>query len=202
MHRSASLLFAAICALLCALVSCAHTARANSERLEFADLGGSVHAPLDFEASEARASVFIFITTDCPIANAYAPEIRRITEKYRGEGLRFFLVHVDPDLVIEDARAHMRDYSLDCAPILIDREHRLVRALGVRFTPEAAVLRDGGEIFYRGRIDDLFAELGKKRRGAHVHDLRDALSASERGESRPRAFTQAIGCNVPSLNED
>ena len=36
--------------------------------------------------SAGAANVLLFVTTDCPISNAYAPEIQRICEGVRGEG--------------------------------------------------------------------------------------------------------------------
>ncbi len=164
---------------------------------EFVDLNGTPHRPLEFRG--ARAHVLIFITDDCPVANGYAPEIRSLVAEYSSRGIEFFLVHVDPDLTREKANQHARDYTLPGA-VIIDSRHDLVRHTGVRFTPEAAVLNPAGDLVYRGRIDNLYAELGKKRRVVSRRDLRDVLSALLAGKPIETARTEAVGCFIPELN--
>jgi len=119
----------------------------------FETIDGRACDPL--ATAPGRASVLFFVTSDCPIANAYAPEIRSIAADYAASSaLEFFLVHVDPEITPAAARAHAAEYDLDL-DILLDRDHRLARALGITITPEAAV-RTEGELAYRGRIDDRF----------------------------------------------
>ena len=161
---------------------------------ELLDIQGAVQRPMD--ASGATANVLIFTTVDCPIANGYAPEITDIAERYGPAGFRFFMVHVDPDVDPERARAHAREYGLGL-PILLDPEHTLVAATGATVTPEVAVVGPRGALLYRGRIDNLYADLGTKRRAATRHDLRDALEALAARESVSQARTEAIGCFIP-----
>jgi len=162
----------------------------------FVDLDGAGHDPLRVEG--APAHVLVFLLSDCPIANAYAPEIRAIRRAFEPAGVRFFLVHVDPALDVEAARAHAREYG-HAGPVLIDRGHELVRATGVTVTPEAAVLGPGGELLYRGRIDDLYADVGRKRHRATNHDLRAALAAIVAGQPPPVARTTAVGCFIADV---
>ena len=154
--------------------------------------GAPVPPPRDGHVARA----VIFITTDCPIANAYAPEIGRIVEEY-GDQISFLLVHVDPEITDEAARQHQADYSLP-SPIVLDPGHDLAGSAGITVTPEVAVYRQSdGELAYRGRIDDLFPELGSKRFAASEMDLRNALDAIVANEPVPVARTQAIGCQLP-----
>jgi hypothetical protein len=53
-----------------------------------------------------------------------------------------------------------------------------------------------GELLYRGRIDDGYAALGKKRAVVTEHDLRDALDAIAAGKPVKKAKTKAIGCLI------
>lgn len=146
--------------------------------------------------SDHVARAVIFITTDCPIANAYAPEIARIVKEY-GSKVSFLLVHVDPDITDGVALEHQKDYSLP-SPIVLDPEHELAAGAGITITPEVAVYRQSdGDIAYRGRIDDLFPKLGAKRAQASQRDLRNALDALIAGKPVPVARTRAIGCQLP-----
>ena len=162
---------------------------------EFEDLEGNRVTPLAFDNDQV-ASVLVFITTDCPIANAFQPELKRLHEAYAPRGVRFWMVHVDPDLEPQSAREHADEYGIR-SPFVLDPDHVLVEKAEATITPEAAVFLSDGSIAYRGRISDLFADLGERRREARNHDLRDALDAVVSGRPLTVARTEAIGCFIP-----
>ena len=146
-------------------------------------------------AAGRKAVVLLFIARDCPISNAYAPEIKRIVAHYTPDKVAFTLVYPDPDTSLAAARRHAKDYGYLC-PLLLDPAHRLVRRAGAIVTPEAAVFAPGGRLLYRGRIDDLYFGLGQRRDAATRHDLRDALDAVVGGKPVPVRRTPAIGCFI------
>ena len=148
---------------------------------------------------EATANVLLFAMVDCPISNGYAPTVNALAKEFQPQGFRFYLVHVDPETSVREAAAHAGAYGYTL-PVLLDPEHRLVGAVGATVTPEVAVLGPGGEVLYRGRIDDWYAELGKKRRAPTTHDLRRALEAVAAGRSVADPRTLAVGCFIPELD--
>ena len=164
--------------------------------LELPDVSGQLHRPL--EKSSARADVVIFVVHDCPIANAFAPEINRLNADFKPRGIRFFVVHVDPTLAAADARQHAKDFGYTC-PVLLDRQHTLVARLKAAVTPEAFVINPAGETLYRGRIDDRFADLGKRREEPTRRDLRLALENFLAGKAVTEPVTKAIGCFIPTV---
>ena len=182
---------------LLSLVSCQRAVVAPTNPNDFTDLSGISHKPM--YPVDAKAHVLIFTTTDCPIANSYAPEISRIASEYRVKGFRFFLVHVDPDVTAKVARRHALEYSLNL-PVILDTKHRLVSAAGASVTPEVAVVLPGSKIAYHGRIDNWYARLGKKRVIPTERDLRVALDAIIADVPIGHARTEAIGCYIPILN--
>jgi len=143
-----------------------------------------------------RPLVYLFVTTDCPLANGYAPEINRIVKEYTPRGIEFAMVYVDLDLSLEDARKHARDYGY-AAELIVDADRRIVDRCGVEVTPEAAVVLPDGTIAYRGRIDDRGVALGRIRAEPTRRDLREALDAvlANRPVAEPR--TPAVGCYIP-----
>lgn len=160
------------------------------------DLDGKPAHPLQDEG--ARAIVLVFVKTDCPISNRYAPEIRRLHEKYAARGVVFWLVYSDPDESAKEIRDHVRDYDYDMG-VLLDPRHALVERTGVRVTPEAAVFaprRSGAALRYRGRIDDRYVDFGRMRSAATVNDLDRALEAILEGRRVPRKRTEAVGCFI------
>ncbi len=152
--------------------------------------------PLD--TRDRIGNVVIFTTVDCPIANAYAPEINQIVSDYRERPLRLYLVHVDPDVTAERAQAHAKEYGFS-GPVLLDPKQELAKKLGVKVTPEALLVKAGGKVAYQGRIDDQWGDLQKKRPAPTKRDLRAAIEALLSGKPIPTAKTKAIGCDLPVL---
>ena len=165
--------------------------RADNSGPAITDLNGELRYPLD--PSGKTASVLIFYWHDCPICNTYAPEINRISERYTN--FNFYIVQVDPDLTVAAAQRHAKDYDLR-PPVLLDSRHALVNIAKSTTAPEAVVFNAHQKVLYRGRIDNLFANLANKRSEATEHDLRDALDAISVGKPAPRQ-PPPVGCLIP-----
>ena len=180
--------------LLVAVVVCADEPSANDLRLP--DLDGRQIEPL--RAKDAKAIVFIFIRTDCPLSNRYAPEVRRLHDRFAKSGVRFWLVYPDPDESGEIIRKHIKEYEYRLSA-LRDPQHKLVKITGAQVTPEAAVFLPGGRMVYRGRIDDRYVVLGKARPVPTTRDLEQVLEAILEGKQVTNKTTAAIGCFIPDL---
>jgi hypothetical protein len=139
-----------------------------------------------------RADVLLFITTDCPIANSFAPEIKRIAAEYGPRGVAFELVYTDLRQPAEAATRHAREYGYE-SPVRLDNGRVLSRQHGITVTPEAVVL-SRGERVYRGRIDDRYLAPGQYRLKPTTRELRDAIEAVLDGRPVPVAETKAAGC--------
>jgi hypothetical protein len=157
-------------------------------------------APVPSFEAAAQANVLIFLATDCPISNGYAPEIKAIVNDFKGRPVRFFAVHADPDLDPKAGRRHAHEYGLPI-PVLLDRRHELVKHAGVTMTPEVAVLTPEGAIAYRGRIDDTYPAIGKRRNAPSHRDLREALASILVGTEIAVPRTSAVGCYITELKE-
>lgn len=160
------------------------------------DLSGRRVEPL--RAGHAKAIVFLFTRSDCPISNRYAPEIRRLYEKFAPHGVTFWLVYPDPGESAEAIRRHLKEYEYPMGA-LRDPEHSLVKLTGAKVTPEAAVFMRAGKMVYRGRIDDLYVAFGKARRAPTTHDLEQVLEAIFAGKPVTSGTTPAVGCFISDL---
>lgn len=170
-----------------------------AELVRVVDTTGQAHEPLK-SAAARKATVVIFTLTDCPIANAFAPEINRLVADYSAKGVGVYLAHVDRDLTAADARKHALDYGFRC-PVLLDTRHALVKSLGATKTPQAFLMGPDGTTLYRGRINNLYADYGARRQIVTQHDLRDALDAVLAGKPVPQPVTEAIGCHIQTGSE-
>jgi len=170
--------------------------KATSNKLAALDLAGREVDP--FDTAETNATVFIFVATECPISNRYAPEMRRLQQKFAGAGIRFWLVYADPETSPAAIQEHLRAYSLRF-DVLRDPKHDLVRMSQVRVTPEAAVFLSGRRLVYHGRIDDRYVDSGKERLQVTHHELEQVIEAIVDGQPVPQATVRAVGCYISDI---
>ena len=166
---------------------------------------GAVSVTLDLEgkavdpfAPAARVRVFIFVRTDCPVSNRYAPELKRLSDEFAPRGAAFSLVYADPAQTSEGIRQHIEQYRFPGA-VIRDPGHSLVRRAKVTITPEAAVFSAEGKLLYHGRIDNRFVELGKAMASPTRRDLEDAIAAALDGRPQREASAPAVGCYLADV---
>jgi thiol-disulfide isomerase/thioredoxin len=159
------------------------------------DIDGRVLAL--FEPASA-ASLILFVATDCPISNSYAPEIQRVCREYGPRGVNCALVYEDVETpgtrVDDEVRKHLKCGAR--VPAAVDRSRAIAKQAKATVTPQAVVIDRTGEIRYRGRIDNFYAAFGKTRQQVTERDLRDALDAVLAGRAVPRPETEALGCYI------
>ncbi len=162
----------------------------NSVSGQAVDLSGKATKPL----KSANTVVLIFVKNDCPISNRYAPEIKRLTEKYQSHKIKFFLVYPGADQAPEVIKKHQTEFTFE-VEALRDPKLQFIKSLGVSVTPEAVVWQRG-RMMYRGRIDNRFVAFGKMRPAPTSHDLEMVLEAISKGKAVSKKVTKAIGCFI------
>jgi hypothetical protein len=183
-----------IAGVLAGLVLCGPTARAGQVRL--LDLENRPVDPLH-TAAETKATVMLFVTTDCPISNRYAPEVARLFKSFASKGVSFWLIYPSPADSPQAIRDHLVSFGYPMRA-LRDPAHALATLVRATVTPEAVVVV-GERVVYRGRIDDRYVELGVQRPAPTRRDLEDALTAVLAGKAVQPQTTQAVGCVIADL---
>jgi peroxiredoxin len=173
-------------------------AQKDEKPREFKDVKGRTQTPL--AQPDKKATVLFFLLPDCPVSNSYAPEIERVCIAYEAKKIAAFVVHADPDVTLEQAKKHAKDYGLSC-PVLLDPTHVLVKKAGVKMAPEVAVLGPDCKVLYRGRIDDWYVDYGKRRGEPTQRDLRNAMDAVLQGKAVATPTTKVIGCYLPEAKK-
>lgn len=141
--------------------------------------------------------VLVFVRTDCPISNRYAPEVQRLASRFESKGIRFFLVYCDADETPAMIRKHLHDYHYSIAA-LRDPALVLARRSAARVTPEAAVFSAAGQLVYHGRIDNRYVDFGRDRPEATEHDLENVLQSVSEGKTTGFVSKPAVGCYITS----
>lgn len=159
------------------------------------DLAGHSVNPF---VNRASVAVLLFVQTDCPISNRYAPTIARLYARFQPQGVAFYLIYPDRREDADAIRRHGREYGLP-GQALRDVQHALVKRVGATATPEAVVLGVRGNILYRGRIDDRYAAFDQVRPQPTRNDLANAIEAALAGRPPDPSATEAIGCFIADL---
>lgn len=144
-----------------------------------------------------KAAVLLFIRSDCPISNRYAPELEKLYKRYSPSGIEFLLVYPESGLTATAMKQHGREYGYSI-PAVLDPDHRYVARAKARVTPEAAVFVKG-RLVYLGRIDDSYVDIGKARAQPEHQDLDEELSAILAGRIPPFHQTTSVGCVIEAL---
>lgn len=162
-------------------------------QIALTDVRGAVHRIEQRQID--KALVLVFLNTECPIANGSIPTLNKLAAKWKRpqSGVQFFGVVSDRHVSRKAAVKHANEYRT-AFPVLFDASGELADRLKPTHTPEAFVLNDRGETVYRGRIDNAWAELGKRRPKTTRHDLADAVDALCNGRPVKTARTKPVGC--------
>ena len=182
-----------VCALLLAFIS---AAQAQSPGLSLGqaapdfvlkDVRGKTQALKDYRG---KIVVVGFLSTECPIVNAYHERLRALARDYsaRGVALLGFYPNSNEPLTAIKARAAEHKFAF---PVLKDEGSATADLYHAQSTPEMFVIDGTGRLRYHGRIDNS-PELSRVKR----HDLRAALDELLAGQSVSVAETRAFGCQI------
>ncbi|HXI04318.1 MAG TPA: thioredoxin family protein, partial [Candidatus Saccharimonadales bacterium] len=133
------------------------------------DAHGAKHSLADLEGQ--KGTVIIWVSTQCPVSNAYNGRMAALAAAYTPKGFNFVGINSnkaeDPAMIASHAKEHGLDF-----PILKDEGNVVADEYGASVTPEAYVLDPHGVLLYHGRIDD-----SQKESGITSKDLASALDA-------------------------
>jgi hypothetical protein len=184
---------AVLAALVIGLAGCDGDALSGVQDLE----GRSVN-PID--ESTAPITVTLFVDSDCPVSNRYAPQLQSLHRRYAPKGVNFWLVYPDPGISVQTIRTHMQDYGY-ALPALRDPEHALVRRANAQVTPEAGIFLGDGTLVYHGRIDNRYVDLTRRRPQATEHDVEAVLDALLAGQPLDASWNPAPGRSLKAMSQ-
>ena len=149
------------------------------------------------KASQGKITVLIFVRTDCPISNRYAPLLQQLNETYSSKA-KFWLVYPGKKTTAAEIAEHLKQYRYTI-PALRDPERALVKLASATITPEVALFDSRGQLLYHGRIDNLYADPSRSRPAATTHELQAALDAAISGKPTPLSTSTPVGCYISDL---
>jgi hypothetical protein len=160
------------------------------------DLSGTIHSPGQNERGLLRA--YVFLSTTCPIANSYTPELNRLADEFKGR-VEIFGVLSEPDVSRRAAQKHFAEFELRI-PVLFDSSNLLLKELKPSHVPQVFLLNTQGQIVYKGAIDNAYESIGRRRATVEHHYLKSAITSVLAGEPVAKPETSPVGCIVPPLD--
>jgi thiol-disulfide isomerase/thioredoxin len=141
-----------------------------------------------------KALIFVFLGTECPVAQQYIPRLNEIHKEYAPKGVRVFGIYSDPRVEIVDVARHAQAQDI-AFPVFKDVDQRLAEMLEASVTPEVVVVDHDFAKKYQGAIDDQY-ERGGRKKAASTEYLVDALEAVLADKDVQRSFVRASGCPI------
>jgi peroxiredoxin len=197
---SLALMLALCTAALCTVAAAGEPSqKVDLRELTMLDARGARQA---LGASRQQAgTVFVFLSSECPISREYVPELNRLVKAVESNKIAIYGVMSDASVTRTEAVKFADEFHLDF-PLLFDASQELAALFGPKHVPEAFLLDAGGAVRYHGRIDDMYADIDKKRTEPSRRDLFEAMTALASGRPIAVPQTEAVGCPFESLKSE
>ena len=132
---------------------------------------------------------------DCIICQSYSPKLNSPYSEYRND-IEFVGVFPNFTSKPEKIEAFKEKFGITFKT-RTDYWKKLVNKFEIKVTPEVVIYNEETDnILYRGRIDNEFFGLGKRRKVVTTDELSDILQSLVSGDPGPYPFTEAIGCFI------
>lgn len=143
-----------------------------------------------FSDLKGPVTVVTFISTICPISNAYDDRMNAVYRDYSAKGVKFVFVNSNNNEPATMVEQHAKDVGF-VFPVYKDPRNVVADRFGASVTPESYVIDTAGIIRYHGQIDD-----NRNEARVHLPALRTALDAVMAGKPVEVQETKAFGCSI------
>ena len=147
------------------------------------------------QLNTADYTVYIFLSEDCPICRYYVHDINQLYSEFESTEINIIGVFPNFSSKPEKIKSFVEDYELSI-PTQTDYFKKISTQLGATKTPEVIIINSSKEILYKGRIDNAYASLGKRRRVVTDHNLKDILTTLQNGSQIQYTEQETIGCYI------
>jgi peroxiredoxin len=162
------------------------------DNFKLKDYNGKEHSLSDYK--DSKAIVIMFISTQCPVSNAYNSRMKDLYDKYKSKDVSFIGINANKTEDVETIKEHAEEHEFGFV-ILKDKGNKIADELDASVTPEIYVLNPSNfQILYHGRIDDSRSESNVTSK-----DLENALNEILSGKDVIIKRTKAFGCTIKRI---
>jgi len=144
---------------------------------------------------DAKATVLIFVSTQCPNVKIYDSRINDIANEYQAKGFVIWGINSNGTEPVEDVKQHSVDVNYNF-PVLKDMNNTVADMLGATKTPEVFVIDKNRVVLYHGRIDD-----NRDIAGVTSNDLKNALNDILANKDIAVKSTKSFGCTIKRVDK-
>ncbi len=144
--------------------------------------------------SGKRALIMVFLGTDCPLGNLYAPRLAEMSKEYAAQGVAFLGINANAHETAAQVAEHTRTYGI-AFPVLKDPNHHVADLAQAERTCEVVVLDGHAVVRYRGAIDDQYGLKYRKEAPTRTY-VRDAIDAILANRPVAVPATPVVGCLI------
>lgn len=163
------------------------------ENFSLNDYNGKKVQLSDFK--DSKAVVLIFISTQCPVSNAYNERMAALYNDYKEKKIAVVGINSNKAETPDEIKEHAAEHSFGF-PILKDVNNVIADKLEANHTPEIYIVHPTTlTVLYHGRIDD-----SQRIAKVKTNDLRAALDEIVAGKEITVKETKAFGCTIKRVN--
>lgn len=161
------------------------------EALKVSDLNGSaVSLPL-----AGKTTAVIFVSTQCPVSNAYNERMKALYADYASKGVEFVGINSNSTEAPEVVAKHAADKGFQFR-VYKDQDNVLADKLNAQVTPEVYLFNKEGTLVYHGPIDNSQNEANITQK-----TFREALDATLDGKAIATPESKAFGCGIKRVKK-
>lgn len=147
-------------------------------------------------SGQQKYDVFIFLHDECLISQYYTLTLNDLHKEYASKNIRFVGVFPNEISSKEDIITFRNKYNIKFE-LIKDKDFFVTNKLGATLTPEVFVMNsETEEILYKGRIDNSYFRVGKRRTVTSSSELKDVLIALTNGDEVTVEDQVSIGCFI------
>ena len=192
--RILALMFAFI--LTSGVLAIADTIKIDKEvpNFKLKDATDKAHALKDL-SRDKKATIVMFISTECPVSNDYNERIVALHNDYKDQDVQFIGINSNKNEPVKEIAEHNKANKFDFL-VLKDLENKIADKFRARRTPEVYLLDKKRILRYRGAIDD-------RQQNPETHYLRQVLDLVVAGKEIPKDLktTKAFGCTIKRVRK-
>ncbi len=163
------------------------------ENFSLNDYNGKKVQLSDFK--DSKAVVLMFISTQCPVSNAYNERMAALYNDYKDKKIAVVGINSNKAETPEEIKEHAAEHSFGF-PILKDVNNVIADKLEANHTPEIYIVHPTTlAVLYHGRIDD-----SQRIAKVKTNDLRAAIDEIIAGKEITVKETKAFGCTIKRVD--
>lgn len=193
--RTFALIF--IFALASSVIADADVVKMDKEIPDFTlkDAMDKAHSLKDL-SRDKKATVVMFISTQCPVSNTYNERIVALHNDYKDQGVQFIGINSNRNESIKEIAEHNKANEFHFL-VLKDLKNKIADNFKAKRTPEIYLLDEKRILRYHGAIDN-------RQQDPETHYLRVALDLVVAGEEIPEDLkkTKAFGCTIKRVRKE